>query len=312
MAEGQATARRRPLEYAVLAGAIVAAAAVVAFFLLTGGDEDAGTGASPEATVNALYAAAASADVQALRALLVPEVQEDFSRASVAFPNTPFAPPEGTNVTFIGLQVRLISEQAGWASVAVTGEYRAAGSDLSRPIEETIYLRKDSGWRIASQSLFVRTFRTPEAATTALAGVKLGPLVPQRPKVGELAPDFALVDARDGSAVRKLSDYRGKVVIVNWYASWCGPCKEEIPDFEAASQQLKGDLVVLGVNYLESRQRAVSILDTFKATYPAVLDSEGDVADHYRVGGGLPATFFVDRDGVLQGTQLGLLTTEAL
>ena len=60
------------------------------------------------------------------------------------------------------------------------------------------------------------------------ASVDLGPLDPQRPEVGKPAPNFALIDARDGTTVRKLSDYTGKTVVVNWYASWCEPCKDEI------------------------------------------------------------------------------------
>ena len=132
-----------------------------------------------------------------------------------------------------------------------------------------------------------------------------GVLEPNRPKEGERAPDFALVDARDTTKVRKLSDYRGKAVVLNWYASWCEPCKNEIPSFQHAADSLEGELVVLGVNYLEDREKAVSILDKLGASFPAVLDSNAAVADHYRVGRGLPVTFFIDRDGILQAFKTG-------
>ena len=135
-----------------------------------------------------------------------------------------------------------------------------------------------------------------------------GVLEPNRPKEGERAPDFALVDARDATKVRKLSDYRGKAVVVNWYASWCDPCKREIPEFQKAQDQLGGQLVVLGVNYLEDPEKAVGILDKLKANYVAVLDANGAVADHYRVGRGLPVTFFIDKEGVLQSFKTGELT----
>ncbi|MCK6564790.1 MAG: TlpA family protein disulfide reductase [Dehalococcoidia bacterium] len=139
-----------------------------------------------------------------------------------------------------------------------------------------------------------------------------GPLDSRRPEVGQPAPDFALVDARDGSTLRRLSDFRGKAVVVNWYASWCGPCRSEIPDFQEALDALPNDLVILGVNYQESRERAVDILDVLYAKYPAVLDSTGSVADQWRVGTGLPVTFFVDRDGVLRGMKTGRVTPAEL
>lgn len=134
---------------------------------------------------------------------------------------------------------------------------------------------------------------------------------PQRPKEGDEAPDFGLVDARDPSKIVKLSDFRGKAVVVNFYASWCGPCKSEIPEFQQAQEQLGDQVVFLGVDYLESASNAVSIMDELKATYPAVIDSVGAVADHYRVGsggGGLPTTFFVDKDGVLRAGTLAPVT----
>jgi cytochrome c biogenesis protein CcmG, thiol:disulfide interchange protein DsbE len=138
---------------------------------------------------------------------------------------------------------------------------------------------------------------------------------PQRPKEGEKAPNFGLVDARDASKVVKLSDFQGKAVVVNFFASWCGPCKSEIPEFQRAQQQLGDQVVFLGVDYLESQSDAVSILDELKASYPAVLDSAGVVADHYRVGsggGGLPTTFFIDKDGVLRASVLAPVTGSKL
>lgn len=132
-----------------------------------------------------------------------------------------------------------------------------------------------------------------------------GVLEPNRPKEGEKAPDFALVDARDTTKVRKLSDFRGKTVVVNWYASWCEPCKNEIPEFQKASDALGGELAVLAVNYLEDRDKAVGILDSLNAKFPVVLDSNAAVADHYRIGRGLPVTFFIDKDGILRAMKTG-------
>jgi peroxiredoxin len=140
-------------------------------------------------------------------------------------------------------------------------------------------------------------------APTAIPGT--GVLEPNRPKEGERAPDFALVDARDAAKVRKLSDFRGTAMIVNWYASWCDPCTNEIPEFQKAVDALGGQLTVLGVDYLESSDKASGIMKALGATYPAVLDSNAAVADHYRIGRGLPVTFFIDKDGVLQAMKTG-------
>ena len=142
-----------------------------------------------------------------------------------------------------------------------------------------------------------------------------GPLSPARPDEGKPAPDFALIDARDPGVIHKLSDYRGKVVIVNWFASWCGPCQQEIPELNSAQQALGDQLVVLGVDYMEDAGPATSILDQFGAKYPAVLDSVGAVAEQYRVGSGgkgIPWSFVVDKDGVLRATIIGEATPDRL
>lgn len=132
-----------------------------------------------------------------------------------------------------------------------------------------------------------------------------GVLDPARPAEGAKAPNFALVDARDPSKVLKLSDFEGKPIVLNFYASWCIPCQEEIPEFREAQASLGSQVQFIGVDYLESADKATGILSKFKATYPAMLDSNGLIADHYRVSDGLPQTFFIDKDGVLRAHLLG-------
>lgn len=142
----------------------------------------------------------------------------------------------------------------------------------------------------------------------------LGPLDSRGPELGQPAPDFALVDARDGTTIRRLSDYRGKTVVLNWFATWCGPCRSEMPDFETAYESLggaNGDVVFLLVNLQESSEQASEMLDEFNATYPAVLDATGSVANHYRILG-MPTTFFIDPDGVIRSSGQGRVTEETL
>ena len=149
----------------------------------------------------------------------------------------------------------------------------------------------------------------PELLGTA--GLETGVIDDHAPKVGELAPDFALANARDPERVVRLSDFRGTPVVLNWYASWCGPCRREIPDFQKAYEALDGEVVFLGVNLQEDADRAVGLLEVFVANYPALLDIDGEVAVHYRIPG-MPTTFFIDADGVVRSMGAGLIVEEVL
>ena len=145
-----------------------------------------------------------------------------------------------------------------------------------------------------------------------VAGIEAGVIDrDQRPEVGQPAPDFALANARAPDRAVRLSDFRGRPVVLNWFATWCGPCRAEIPDFQAAYEALGGAVVFLGVNLEESAEDAAGMLDEFGATYPALLDAEGDVALHYRLPG-MPTTFFIDAEGVVRAWGAGLIVEETL
>jgi thiol-disulfide isomerase/thioredoxin len=146
-------------------------------------------------------------------------------------------------------------------------------------------------------------------APTPAAGT--GVLDPNRPEVGEAAPNFALPDVRQPSQVRQLTDYRGKVVVLNFWATWCGPCKAEMPEFQQAQETLGDEVVILALNYRESPDKASGFLDDLGATFPALLDGGGKVAEHYRVTG-FPVTFFLDREGVVRGIERGEVSREEL
>ncbi len=144
-----------------------------------------------------------------------------------------------------------------------------------------------------------------------VAGRETGVIDTHPPEVGELAPDFALINARNPELVVRLSDFRGKPVVLNWYASWCSPCAREIPDFQKAYEALDGEVVFLGVNLQEDAAQAVGLLDVLLAKYPAVLDVDGAVAVHYRIPG-MPTTFFIDADGIVRASRAGLIVEEVL
>jgi peroxiredoxin len=119
------------------------------------------------------------------------------------------------------------------------------------------------------------------------------------------APDFALKDA-DGKIVR-LSDYRGKVVLLDFWATWCGPCKFEIPWFMEFERKLKNQgLVVLGVSMDDDGWDAVKpFVNQLGINYRIVLGNDS-TADNYGGVEALPTTFLIDRDGKIAAVHVGL------
>lgn len=111
------------------------------------------------------------------------------------------------------------------------------------------------------------------------------------------APDFALTTL-DGEKV-KLSDLKGHVVMINFWASWCGPCRQEMPllnDIYASYK--KAGFVLLGVNLDESAEDAKAFLKKTPVNFPVLIDSKGQVADLYK-NQAMPSSYFVDRKGDL-------------
>ncbi len=142
------------------------------------------------------------------------------------------------------------------------------------------------------------------AATTDEAGI--GPIGDSAPIINRPAPDFALRSS-DGKVIR-LSDLRGSVVWVNFWASWCVPCKKELPDIQKLyDEKHAAGLEVLAVNYQEDAATASGFFSTRSLTLPLLLDTSGSVYNAYRLQG-LPDSFFVDRDGNVSGLQFGFLT----
>ena len=121
------------------------------------------------------------------------------------------------------------------------------------------------------------------------------------------APDFTLKDA-DGKQV-KLSDYKGKVVLLNFWATWCGPCKIEIPWFMDFEQTYKDkNFAVLGVSLDEDGWEAVKpFIEQRKINYRVVIGTE-QVATQYGDVDSLPTTFMIDREGRVAAVHIGLVS----
>jgi len=128
------------------------------------------------------------------------------------------------------------------------------------------------------------------------------------PVVGSPAPEIALKDLR-GQEVR-LSDLHGKIVLLNFWATWCKPCKEEMPAMQASYDKLRDQgFVVLAVNELEDAGRVAEHIRTHGHTFLVVMDHDNRVANQYGVVG-LPASFLIDRQGIVREHVFGSLLTE--
>ena len=137
-----------------------------------------------------------------------------------------------------------------------------------------------------------------------------GEAVPQGINQGNRARDFTLTSL-DGSEV-SLSDFDDSVVLINFWATWCPPCRAEIPDFEEAYRAHKDDgFMVLGINVEESHKLVEPFVNSVDMTYPVLLDERGQVMQEYR-GMGLPMSLLVDKDGVIQQRHMGTLTADQL
>jgi cytochrome c biogenesis protein CcmG/thiol:disulfide interchange protein DsbE len=136
------------------------------------------------------------------------------------------------------------------------------------------------------------------------------PAAPSVARIGEPAPDFALADL-DGNPLR-LDDFRGRPVIVHFWASWCVPCIEEFPLLVDASAAHRADgLAVIGIVYRDRSEPARAFMTRMGAGWPTAMDPDEAVATRYGIIGP-PDTFFIDRNGVIVGRQIGQLSAADL
>jgi peroxiredoxin len=202
------------------------------------------------------------------------------------------------------LRLALGYDPAGLPNGLREGELYVAYHDGSE-WRRILYKRVDAGLHSVSTHL------------SALDFIGLAVLGPEKPtpspspaaskikgaQVGNLAPDFELDDL-DGNSVR-LSNLRGTPVMLNFWATWCGPCRSEMADIQSVYEEwATEDLALLTVNMGGSSSRVAEFLDSQELSLPVLLDTKEKVADAYNIRY-VPTTFFIDTDGVIQAVKVG-------
>jgi peroxiredoxin len=130
------------------------------------------------------------------------------------------------------------------------------------------------------------------------------------PRQGFLAPAISLLDL-DGQTIQ-LADYLGRPVMINFWASWCLPCRSEMPAFQKIYKEYETQgFVILAVNSQESRATALDFSKSHALTFPILLDQDGIVSKHYRAAA-LPATYFINSQGIVEKVVYGGPISEAM
>lgn len=141
-------------------------------------------------------------------------------------------------------------------------------------------------------------------AKIAVASKLIDSGAPSIPDVGQAAPDFEFTMA-DGTA-KKLSDLRGKKVIVNFWATWCEPCREEMPDLDKVQQEYGDSLVILGVNKAESLEQISQFTTELPVSFALVANPDGDISQRYFTRT-VPNSYFLNTDGTIGARELKIM-----
>jgi len=229
-------------------------------------------------------------------------------------------PPPPPEQAFVASSVY---ELAPWGAafnpqLRVTLSYDA--TDLPEGLrEDKLYVARHDGseWR---PLLYKKVDTGLHSITTHLSNFSLATIAVLGPKapapsvspavtktkgaqVGNLAPDFELDDL-DGNSVR-LSDLRGIPVMLNFWATWCGPCRSEMADIQRVYEEWAAeDLVLLTVNMGGTSSQVAEFLEDRQLSLPVLLDTKQDVVGTYNIRY-VPTTFFIDQDGVIQAMKVG-------
>jgi len=129
--------------------------------------------------------------------------------------------------------------------------------------------------------------------------------------VGAIAPDFTLVDIRGDEQI-SLSQFDGQPVMLNFWATWCPPCRKEMPLLQDAYEEYQDDgLMILTIAVSDKANNVLDFSDQHDLTFPLLIDKKDRVAVQYKVMG-IPTSYFIDSNGVIASVQVGDLTAPAL
>lgn len=141
---------------------------------------------------------------------------------------------------------------------------------------------------------------TLAGAASLLVGLLLGSA---NVHANENAPDFTLKSKENGNI--RLSEQRGNIVLVNFWASWCGPCRDELPEMEALYQEYQDlGFEILAINVDDEASKADVLLNDIEVSFPVLYDTSGEVSKLYDVNA-MPTTVMIDRDGNQRLVHLG-------
>ena len=146
-------------------------------------------------------------------------------------------------------------------------------------------------------------------AALVFGGLSAGCTPAQGTRTGNLAPDFQLAGL-DSQPV-SLSDFRGNSVLLNFWASWCGPCKAEMPYLQMMHEEWSSKgLIILAVDIGENPSTASEFVEKYALSFRVLLDTDQEVALKYNIRS-IPTTFFIDEDGKIRDTRIGAFSSKA-
>ena len=173
-------------------------------------------------------------------------------------------------------------------------------------VAAVLYPKLSAGMQ--SGQLATATEATTESAATEPAATEAAQEPAEEPKIVP-APDLTLLDW-DGNEVH-LSDYFGKPIVLNFWAHWCGPCQMEMPEFNAAYEELEGEVTFLMVHMCAAVDDGKEKVSEGGYTFPVVFDTESTAAYIYGVNA-YPTSFFLDADGNVQAYYVGMMDRSLL
>jgi cytochrome c biogenesis protein CcmG/thiol:disulfide interchange protein DsbE len=174
---------------------------------------------------------------------------------------------------------------------------------MNEPLSET-EIQEERPFRWGSLLVWAGVIGILIVLGLGLTRSKQGPI-----GVGENVPDFIL-STFDGDQI-DIESLRGKVIVINFWASWCGPCEQEAAELEQAYQNFKDqDVIFLGVDYVDTETEALAYLSKFNITYPNGPDLRTEISQAFRIRG-VPETYIVGRQGVLVDVKIGPYTSLA-